>query len=100
MLSRRVDTKYGRDEYKVKAQRNIARKEVVAFLGGRLMEQVIQVATGGNFIQMVAVIGDSANLASINLHKSIGFEHVGVLKDVGFKHGRWLDTVLMQRTLL
>lgn len=68
-------------------------------LGRSLMERVIQVATGGNFIQMVAVIGDSSNAASIRLHASLGFEHVGVLKDVGFKHGRWLDTVLMQRTL-
>ena len=48
---------------------------------------------------MVAVIGDSANAASIALHARHGFAMVGTLRDVGFKHGRWLDTVLMQRAL-
>jgi phosphinothricin acetyltransferase len=48
---------------------------------------------------MIAVIGNSANEASINLHKSLGFSMVGTLKAVGFKHGRWVDTVLMQRAL-
>ena len=48
---------------------------------------------------MVAVIGDSANEASVRLHKAAGFELIGTLKDVGFKHGRWLDTVIMQRAL-
>ena len=46
-----------------------------------------------------AVIGDSDNLASITLHERAGFEHVGTLRNVGFKHGRWLDTVTMQRAL-
>ena len=49
--------------------------------------------------QMVAVIGDSANVASVRLHRGCGFADVGTLRDVGFKFGRWLDTVLMQRTL-
>ena len=49
--------------------------------------------------QIVAVIGDSANCASIGLHKSLGFCEVGVLRSVGFKFGRWVDTVLMQRDL-
>jgi phosphinothricin acetyltransferase len=48
---------------------------------------------------MVAVIGDSANQASIRLHEAAGFALVGTLRSVGFKHGRWLDTVLMQRPL-
>ncbi len=48
---------------------------------------------------MVAVIGDSANDASINLHARLGFRRVGVLHDIGFKHQRWVDTVLMQRAL-
>ena len=68
-------------------------------LGGRLMQEVIRAATGGNFLQMVAVIGDRANTASVRLHERLGFVPVGVLADVGYKHGRWLDTVLMQRTL-
>jgi hypothetical protein len=47
----------------------------------------------------VAVIGDSANCASIRLHKSLGFREVGVLRAVGFKFDRWIDSVLMQRDL-
>ena len=50
--------------------------------------------------QMIAVIGDSDNHASIHLHRRFGFQDAGVLKDVGFKFGRWLDTVFMQRSLL
>ncbi|QGG80276.1 GNAT family N-acetyltransferase [Litorivicinus lipolyticus] len=49
--------------------------------------------------QLISVIGDSANEASIQLHQSLGFSHVGTLNSVGFKHGRWLDSVLMQRPL-
>ena len=49
---------------------------------------------------MIAVIGDSSRqAASIGLHQPLGFRHVGILEDVGFKHGRWLDSVLMQRLL-
>lgn len=49
--------------------------------------------------QLIAVIGDSGNAASIGLHRALGFEPAGVLKSVGFKHGRWVDSVLMQRAL-
>jgi phosphinothricin acetyltransferase len=48
---------------------------------------------------MLAVIGDSANTASITLHRRLGFETAGTFRSVGFKFGRWVDTVLMQRTL-
>jgi L-amino acid N-acyltransferase YncA len=48
---------------------------------------------------MVAIIGDSANQASIGLHQALGFERTGVLRSVGFKHGRWVDSVVMQRAL-
>jgi phosphinothricin acetyltransferase len=48
---------------------------------------------------MIAVIGDSAQLGSIALHERAGFRHIGTLRSVGFKHGKWLDTVLMQRAL-
>ncbi|BCM86099.1 GNAT family N-acetyltransferase [Methylobacterium indicum] len=68
-------------------------------LGRRLMERLIAEATEAGFRQMVAVIGDSANAASIGLHAALGFRHVGVLTSVGWKHGTWLDTVLMQRAL-
>ncbi|WP_149536644.1 GNAT family N-acetyltransferase [Siccirubricoccus phaeus] len=49
--------------------------------------------------QMVAVVGDSANLASVRLHEAFGFRLIGRLSAVGRKHGRWLDSVLLQRTL-
>ncbi|HAO41549.1 MAG TPA: GNAT family N-acetyltransferase, partial [Afipia sp.] len=49
--------------------------------------------------QMIAVIGDSANAASIGVHARAGFEMIGTHPSVGFKFGRWLDTVMMQRAL-
>ena len=48
---------------------------------------------------MVAVIGDSGNAASVRLHAALGFRRAGLLAAVGFKHGRWVDSVLMQRAL-
>jgi len=49
--------------------------------------------------QMLAVIGDSANAGSIGVHRSLGFEHTGLLKSAGWKFDRWLDVVLMQRAI-
>lgn len=66
----------------------------LALLGG-----LIEAASQRGFRQMVAVIGDSGSAGSIRLHERAGFRHVGVLEAVGHKHGRWLDTVLMQRSL-
>lgn len=68
-------------------------------LGGALMRRLIEAAARGGFRQMVAVIGDSENLASIKLHEGLGFAHAGRLVSVGYKHGHWLDVVLMQRAL-
>jgi L-amino acid N-acyltransferase YncA len=48
---------------------------------------------------MVAVIGDSGNAPSIGLHRACGFRHAGLLPAVGWKHGRWVDSVLMTRPL-
>ncbi len=48
---------------------------------------------------MIAIVGDSGNAGSIALHKQLGFRHVGTLVAVGFKLGRWVDTVVMQRAL-
>jgi len=48
---------------------------------------------------VVAVIGDSANTASIALHAALGFQHAGLLPGTGWKHGQWVDTVLMTRAL-
>lgn len=49
--------------------------------------------------QLVAVVGDSANAGSIGLHEALGFRRAGVLRSVGWKHGRWLDSVFLQRAL-
>ncbi|MBT4934127.1 MAG: N-acetyltransferase [Rhodospirillaceae bacterium] len=68
-------------------------------LGGRLLEDLIEQCTSLGFRQMIAVIGDSANTASIKLHARYGFAHSGVMGALGFKHGRWLDQVLMQLPL-
>ncbi len=68
-------------------------------LGRRLLQAVIDDSIALGRTQMVAVIGDSGNAASIHLHEALGFHPAGVLKALGFKKGRWLDVVLMQRTL-
>ena len=68
-------------------------------IGRRLLAQVIARSEALGMRQMLAVIGDSANLASIRLHARLGFAHAGVFAAVGWKHGRWLDSVLMQRPL-
>ena len=69
-------------------------------IGRALLAALIEATAARGFRQMIAVIGDSGNQAgSIGLHEALGFRHVGILQDVGFKHGRWLDSVLMQRTL-
>jgi phosphinothricin acetyltransferase len=71
-----------------------------AGLGRQLLAALIAACEGdGRFRQMVAVIGDSASAVSIALHRAHGFRHVGTIEAVGFKHGRWLDSVLMQRAL-
>jgi L-amino acid N-acyltransferase YncA len=69
-------------------------------VGRALLAALIEATAARGFRQMIAVIGDSAEqAASIGLHAALGFRHVGILQDVGFKHGRWLDSVLMQRAL-
>ncbi|AET88796.1 MULTISPECIES: GNAT family N-acetyltransferase [Caballeronia] len=68
-------------------------------IGLALMQSLIERCERGPWRQMIAVIGNSGNAASIALHARLGFEHVGVLRRVGFKHGRWVDSVLMQRAL-
>ena len=68
-------------------------------IGTALLRTLIQACTDQGFRQMVAIIGDSAQAASIRLHQAAGFEMVGTLRNVGYKHGRWLDTVFMQLAL-
>ncbi|SRR5690606_8307104 len=65
----------------------------------RLMEELIRACSATGRRQMIAIIGGSRHKASIELHRSLGFEMVGVLKNVGWKHEQWLDTVLMQLPL-
>ena len=68
-------------------------------VGQALLQAVIERASGQGMRQMVAIIGDSAHAASIELHARAGFRLVGTLAHVGWKFGRWLDTVIMQRPL-
>jgi L-amino acid N-acyltransferase YncA len=68
-------------------------------IGRALLESLIARCTALGYRQMVAVIGDSANAASIGLHASLGFRAAGVLPSVGFKLGRWVDSVIMTRAL-
>jgi L-amino acid N-acyltransferase YncA len=68
-------------------------------VGRALLEAVIQATTDRGMRQMIAIIGDSAHTASIRLHAQAGFRLVGTLEHVGWKFGRWLDTVIMQRPL-
>lgn len=68
-------------------------------IGKALLDALIERCERGPWRQMLAVIGDSGNAASIALHRRCGFAPVGTFASVGFKFGRWLDTVLMQRPL-
>ena len=68
-------------------------------IGKALLLEVIRRCTESGFTQMVAVVGNSANAGSQRVHQRLGFETVGVLRNVGFKFGQWVDTVLMQRAL-
>ena len=68
-------------------------------VGSALLDALIQRCEALGYRQLIAVIGDSANAASINLHASFGFLRVGTLRSVGFKFGRWVDGALMQKPL-
>jgi len=68
-------------------------------VGRALLAEVIERSTELGYRQMVAVIGGSETLPSIRLHAALGFATVGVLTGIGFKFGRWVDSVLMQRPL-
>jgi L-amino acid N-acyltransferase YncA len=68
-------------------------------IGSALLADLIRQCEALGYRQMVAVIGDSANHSSIRLHSRFGFRHCGNLAAVGFKHGRWVDSVIMQRAL-
>jgi phosphinothricin acetyltransferase len=68
-------------------------------VGKALVARLIELCEAKGLRQMMAVIGDTGNMASIGLHAALGFEHTGVSPAVGFKFGRWVDVVWMQRAL-
>ena len=68
-------------------------------VGYALLSSLIARCSAGGWRQMIAVIGDSGNAASIALHQRLGFRLAGTLNAVGYKFGRWVDSVLMQRAL-
>jgi phosphinothricin acetyltransferase len=68
-------------------------------VGTALLSELIRRCEALGYRQLVAVIGDSAHTASIGLHAAHGFVRVGTLRSVGFKFGRWVDSVVMQRPL-
>lgn len=67
--------------------------------GRALLEELLLRTAESGARQVIAVIADHGSPASLALHRSVGFAEAGRLRQVGFKHGRWIDTVLMQRSL-
>jgi phosphinothricin acetyltransferase len=68
-------------------------------LGRILLAELLRRCEALGMRQIIAVIGDSDNLASIGLHRSLGFEHTGLIRNAGWKFDRWLDVVMMQKQL-
>lgn len=85
--------------YTVEDSVYVAPEAVGRGVGRAVLGAVLEACTALGLRQVVAVIGDSGNAASIGLHTALGFDHSGVSRSVGFKHGRWVDIVLMQKAL-
>lgn len=68
-------------------------------VGRALLAALIKACTAQGYRQMIAVVGDTGNDASIGLHEALGFERVGQLRAIGYKFGRWVDSVILQRAL-
>ena len=68
-------------------------------LGRALLAELLATLERGGIRKVMAVIGDSANAGSIGVHRALGFEQVGVIQACGWKFGRWLDIVMMQRAI-
>ena len=68
-------------------------------VGKAIVSALLARAGAAGFKQMLALIGDSENVASIGVHASLGFQPVGTMRKVGQKFGRWLDVVIMQKGL-
>ena len=90
-----------RSAYRFTAEDSIYVREDVRGqgVGKALVQRLLRDATEAGFRQMVAVIGDSENIGSVGVHASLGFHHVGTMRAVGLKFGRWLDVVYMQKAL-
>ncbi|HVH78089.1 MAG TPA: GNAT family N-acetyltransferase [Stellaceae bacterium] len=73
--------------------------EVVRGIGRALLGEVIDRVTAQGYRQMIAVIGGSETIGSIRLHAALGFANIGLFPGIGFKFGRWIDSVYMQRPL-
>ena len=85
--------------YTVEDSIYVAPEAVGQGVGSRLLKALIARATKLGYRQMIAVIGDSGNRGSIRVHASQGFRKSAVMQGIGFKLGRWVDSVLMQRPL-
>ena len=68
-------------------------------VGRTLLESLLAKGEEAGVREVIAIIALTEERTSVDLHRALGFEEVGVLRAVGFKHGRWYDTVLMQRSL-
>jgi phosphinothricin acetyltransferase len=85
--------------YTVENSVYVAPQTMRSGIGALLMRRIIERCTDLGYRQMLAVIGDSGNAASIALHARLGFRMIGTHRGVGFKHGRWVDVVHMQLPL-
>ena len=86
-------------EYTLENSVYVAQDSLNKGVGGRLLGELIKQCENLGIRQMVAVIGGSDNHYSFKLHTKFGFQRVGLLPSTGFKNGKWIDTVLMQRQL-
>jgi L-amino acid N-acyltransferase YncA len=68
-------------------------------IGNKLLGELTKQAEAVGLRKLIAVIGDSANVRSIGVHRAVGFRHVGTIESCGWKFGRWLDIVLMEKSL-
>lgn len=68
-------------------------------VGKALVDALVARARAAGFKQMFALIGDEENVASIGVHATLGFSHVGIMRKAGYKFERWLDVVIMQKAL-
>lgn len=68
-------------------------------IGNKLLTELTKQAEAAGIRKLIAVIGDSSNVRSIGAHRSVGFRHVGTIENCGWKFNRWLDIVLMEKSL-